>query len=248
LVCRALYFYSPIKAARDFFLISVFQTYVNEETRSLLDSSFYPCSLDPKNELREHSALLEIFRMSHALKKGIKYFGVTDSAFSGLTDITGEEIISYIKRDIYSGDDRDVYLYCPVENLSIQPIYGSEEKFAASVPDLKNNTASRWLSSHAIFPQRLLTGWQYSTHNYWIAKPEVLDDYCRNWLAPAVEYIKKKEIINAYPILESLFGYFLANSNYSFRYLVKKRIKGMKRLHWIKIEQDRNKNQLKIAS
>ena len=227
-------------------MISIFQTYHNEESKSFLDSAFYPYCLHAQDELREYKLMREVYEMNPALKKGITYLGVTDCKFSERTNITGEEIISRIKTDIEDKQEKDVYLYCSIDNMKVYPIYGAQQKLEGTLPnyympDIDINL--RWMNEQQILPVRFFEKYQYSVFNYWIAKREVFDDYCKNWLLPAMDFFKREKTTNFYPALELLFGCFLANSNYSFEYLVKKRYTGMKKPQWVKVETDSTQKQ-----
>lgn len=237
-------------------MISVFQTYHNEETKSVSDASFYPCRIEAQDQLREHKILRAIYDMN--LKKGVTYLGVTDHKFNSETNISGEEILLRIKKDIACGCEKDVYLYPPSQDIFLYRDPENEPELKGKLPtenpwkllSAENKYAAVQLNAKVVQPAYDLfnSDWQYCRNNYWIAKKEVFDDYCRNWLVPAMDFFHREKITYSYSTLELLFGSFLAHSNYSFDYLIKVRLAGMKKMQWVKVEQDKNKNQFKIAS
>lgn len=257
-------------------MINIYQIYYDQRTREHLDPAFFEYFNRSKDEYFENKVIREIFEMKESLKRGVEYFGVTSWKQEQKTHIPGSEIITRIKQDMESGCYRDVYLVTPIMldqmNITSQQIGDQRVLFSPiQAPDgwqaHKQRSEAlhaddRLLNDSGVLPVNLFDGkWQYSWCNYWIARRHVYDDYCRNWLIPAMDYFKTVEAkmqrdyrhsgegricTNICFTLEALFGSFLAHSNYSFEYLVKKRYPPLKRYRWINITGYQNTNPLII--
>ena len=114
--------------------------------------------------------------------------------------------------------------------------------------------ADALLNSAKVLPFDLFDGrWVPCYCNYFIAKTEVFDEYCKNVLVPFMNFFEREDIKKhpasvawyrhrhekkVYPsysfIGEGLFGAFLAHSNYTHAYIQKTKKNG--RLHWLRVD------------
>jgi hypothetical protein len=245
-------------------MISVFQIYYSAETQKHLDPAFYPYLNREKDEYFESRVIRQVYQMPTGLLNGMSYIGVSSWKQFQKSHITGQEILSRINADIDNGTAKDVYLYTPIvyglemtSNYPAQPreIYGHIKG-----PDIWQMHKQRGeqyyqdnklLNDSGVLPVNLFDGkWQYCMCNYWIARKDVFNDYCKNWLVPAMDFFKTVEhkmpkhyghagegrlCTSICFTLEGLFGSFLAHSNYSFEYLVKKRYCTEKKYSWVNI-------------
>lgn len=247
-------------------MLSIYQIYYDQRSKEFLEPAFYPYYNKSKDEYFENKVIREVFEMKENLKRGIKYFGVTSWKQQQKTHISSQDIIARINQDIEAGCAKDVYLISPIVNMDelemhsvgegdSRTIYG-KIKCCAGWQKHKERSEQlhaddKLLNDSGVLPANLFDGkWQYSWCNYWVATREAYDDYCRNWLIPAMDFFKTVEhkLPRHYQhsaegrmctsicfTLEALFGSFLAHSGYSFEYLVKKRYPPMKRYKWINI-------------
>lgn len=263
-------------------MISIFQIYFDENTRTLLDPAFFPYMNESKDEYFENKVIREIYEMNSRFKKGMSYMGVSSWKQFEKTHITGKEIIARIKKDTELGIEKDVYLF-PGVFPEVKTEARSGEIFGTIAGmDMFSGHKSRCeqlhiddarLNDSGVLPVNLFDGkWNYSSCNYWAAKTHVFDDYCRNWLMPAMDFFKTIEhtmpkhhlhesggqtryVTSICFALEALFGSFLAHSNYSFEYLCKRKIRrsesGNRKYHWVRIEKFENtelNSQLAVGS
>lgn len=148
---------------------------------------------------------------------------------------------------------KDVYIYCPVDGIEPKldhsghyPVWsGTIRQIDAWMGHKQRGEpykADLMLNEAKVLPFDLFDGkWQYCYRNYWIAKKHVFDEYCEKVLLPAISFFERPEVKNAMPrwyihpgngkkynsccfTLEGLFGAFLAHSNYTFDYILKKKI------------------------
>lgn len=252
-------------------MISVFQTYFDEKSRAGIEEGFIPYDNIGKNtDYFENDVMKEIYQRLLHLPSSIcplpssicplAYIGVTSWKQTLNTHLTGEEIISHIQNDIDSGNEKDVYIYytsCPVENGIIRDPDIFHGHWHRNKQLRQDNIL---LNTSGVLPFDFMNGnWQHCQKNYWIAKKEVFDDYCKTVLLPALEFFERPEIKAQMPkwyrhsytktmhtsacfTLEGLFGTFLANSKYSFEYFVKKRHRG--RFQKMPVSKYENTNQL----
>lgn len=215
-----------------------------------MDHAFFPFENTNRDEFFENSVIRKVYETAD--KSNIEYLGVTSWKQKNKTHLSGVEIVNYIERDMLAGTEKDIYLFPPIHG--IKPKLKEDGKYHGTIyqPDIWSMHASRdpqlqkddqLLNSSGVLPFNMFSKWQYSHCNYWIAKPHVYDDYCKNVLIPAMDFFSRPQIMHSLPkwtshrhedrkitsicfTLEGLFGSFIANSNYTFDYLCKKKIKG----------------------
>lgn len=231
-------------------MISVFQTYFDEKSRAGLEEGFYPHFNKEDNDYFESYVMKQVYEMNPALKEGIKYLGVTSWKQSQKTHFTAKEILAAIQKDIDAGTEKDVYIYSPLQGVDIHTAPDGTFHGTIRQPNIydwhpKRNIQiqkdEKLLNESGVLPFDLFDGkWQYCMVNYWIAKKEVFDEYCKTVLLPAIEFCERPDIKAQMPkfyrhsynhkmynsfcfIHEALFGSFLSHTNYSFKYLCRKK-------------------------
>lgn len=236
-------------------MISVFQIHFDKKSEAAMDPDFFPYSNQVRDEFFENRVIRDIYEMDASLKQGMSYLGVTSWKQLGKTHLTGKEILNYIHRDIDSRTEKDIYIYSPLQGIEPKLDHSKNPPQLHGTiynPDIwamhKNrfeqiHADDKLLNSSGVLPFDLFDGkWQYCNCNYWIAKPHVFDDYCKNVLVPAMNFFNRPDIMAALPkwyihrheqrkttsicfTLEGLFGAFMAHRNYTFDYIAKKKIK-----------------------
>lgn len=233
--------------------ISIFQIYFNEESEKYLDPAFIPHLNKKSDGFFENTVIKEVydkFQKPDALIP--KYVGTTSWKQKQKTGFDGQEIISHIQKDIELGIEKDVYLFTPISNVILKNEGVVPPQFVHNgiikEQDIwlmhKNNSPNAYrtdvrLEQADILPFKLIKGkWCYCHCNYWVAKKEVFDKYCETYLLPALEWLSRPDIkrtlgsfthhdgrehhISTY-VLEGTFGSFLANSDYSYSYIYRKK-------------------------
>ncbi len=241
-------------------MIKIFQIYFDKKSASKPDGDFIPYPIDYRDEFFENSVIRKIYE-DIELWKDAAYIGITSWKQHRKTHLSGKEIIDVIQKDIDAGIENDIYVYSPVQTIS-HKLRGNSFHANIQLPDVWNTHRVRskqlfsddqMLNNSGVLPFDLFDGkWQYCYCNYWIVKPHVFEDYCKNVLIPAMDFYNRPEVIKTMPkwythrheerkttsicfTLEGLFGSYMAhNTQYSFDYIVKKRIK--KHFHMIKID------------
>lgn len=227
-----------------------------------MDPAFYPYSNEYRDEFFENKVIRDVYEMNAVMKNGMSYIGVTSWKQHKKTHLSGKEILAYIQKDIDAGTEKDIYIYSPIQG--IKPKLNNEGKWHGTI-----RQCSIWstilhqkkqvlqvnelLNSSGILPFDLFSKWQYCHCNYWIVKPHIFDDYCKNVLIPAMDFFSRPNIMNMLPkwyehrhegrlttsicfTLEGLFGAFMANRNYTFDYICKKKIKRLKKYQMVKVD------------
>lgn len=187
-------------------MISIFQIYFDEKSYEFMDPDFYPFENKLQDDFFENSVIRKIHEMDSDLKQKIDYLGVTSWKFTSRTNLTGKEIIDFIQKDIYSGNAKDAYIYCPLPleveyDLSCDPavLHGT-----IKAPDMWNQhkqwgkrpyDADKLLNDAQVLPFDLFDGkWVFCHNNYFIAKTAIFDEYCKTVLIPFMEFFKLKDI------------------------------------------------------
>lgn len=236
-------------------MISIFQIYFDKKTEQYLDrESFIPFLKDWEDDYFENSVIARIYNEQEKIS-GSEYVGVTSwkqSSPENKNHFTGQEIIEHIKKDIANGNNKDVYIYSPIQNFEkINSINGiihgiikdqniwERHKAWGIHPDKENVM----LNDSGILPFDLFDGKYLPCDcNYWIARKDIFNEYCKNVLIPAINFFENLEIKNKMPkwyqhrhtgkkynsccfTMEGLFGSFLAHSNYTVHYFCKQRLK-----------------------
>src|SRR3990167_8218008 len=234
-------------------MISVYQVYFDENTKTHLDNGFIPYFNDKKNGYFENTVIKEIYEKLKFPSEVPDYIGISSWKQGQKTNLKGEEIISHIQNEINRGVARDVYLYTStgsllysynnvpdgyycngiIRDIDIWEGHKNRCKEVTALDDLLNNSK--------VLPFDLYDGkWQYGYSNYWIVKTEIFYEYCEKVLFPALAFFQREDIKQQSPswyihsherkkypsysfTLEGLFGAFLAHSNYSYSYIVVKR-------------------------
>lgn len=234
-------------------MISVFQIYFDEKSYGFMDPAFMPYQNPVRDEFFENSVIREIYEKHYVATQYLKYVGVTSWKQQSKSHLTGAEILQYIQKDIDNGTEKDIYIYSPLQG--IDPRWKEDNKYHGTIRQpncwdghkdryIQIDTDNRLLNASGVLPFDLFDGkWQYCYCNYWIAKPHVYDDYCKNVLIPAMDFFNRPEVMAALPkwyehrhegrkttsicfTLEGLFGSFMAHRDYSFDYMCKKKISG----------------------
>lgn len=234
-------------------MISVYQTYFDEKSKSGLEEGFVPYNNEfANNDYFESYVMKQVYGMNPSLKEGIKYIGVTSWKQSQKSHLTAKEILSAIQKDIDAGTEKDVYIYSPVQGIEPAMDYSKEPpELCATIrhPDIWNchfhrkeqlYTDNHLLNNSGVLPWDMFDGkWVFCHCNYWIARKEIFDEYCKTVLIPALEFFERPEIKAQMPkwykhshnknlynscafILEGLFGSFLAHKEYSYKWLCRK--------------------------
>lgn len=223
-------------------MISIFQIYYDKNSYKHMDPSFYPYSSQEYNQYFESLAMKKIYEMNPELKNGMEYIGVTSWKMNSKTHLKGSEIIDYINKDIESGISKDAYIYSPIQGF----ISKGDNNGIISQPTiweghkgrLQVHKIDKLLNDAGVLPFDLFDGkWQYCYRNYWIARKEIFDEYCKTVLLPAIKFFERSDIKAQMPnwyqhssgkkynsacfTLEGLFGSFLAHNNYTFDYICK---------------------------
>lgn len=216
-----------------------------------MDPAFYPYSnIGNMDEFFENTVIRRVHELNPEFKK-VDYLGVTSWKQHQKTNLSGKEIVDYIQKDIDAGTEKDIYIYSPIQGLTLE--FDNHWHGTIKDPDLWMAHKNRYeqiynddklLNSSRVLPFDLFDGkWQYCHCNYWIAKPHIFDAYCKEVLIPAMDFFNRPEILHSMPkwfshrhqgrkvtsicfTLEGLFGAFLAHSNYTFDYICKKKIRG----------------------
>lgn len=228
-------------------MISVFQVYFDERSKDGLEEGFIPHYNSQEDDYFENTVMKDVYEMNPDTKDTFKYIGVTSWKQYRKTRITSSELLEHIT-------EKDIYIYSPpVQGLDI--FTGTDELPHGIIrqpdiwdghfhrnPQIEKDT--RLLNSSGVLPFDIFDGkWQYCFYNYWIAKREVFDEYCKTVLLPTIKFYEQPVIKKQLPkwythphtgrkhnsclfILEGLFGAFIAHSNYSFEYIVKKKYIG----------------------
>lgn len=233
-------------------MISVFQIYFDEKTKLHLEPEFIPYFNDTKDGYFENSVIKKIHESKDTPDS--EYIGISSWKQRSKTNLTGKDILSKIKNDIEKGTAKDVYLYPPVNFIKKQEgiipegyAYNATIKATDLWEDHRKigypHRDDVMLNNSGVLPFNIFDGkWIYSHCNYWIAKREVLDKYCKEVLIPAINYFERPEVKekmlpwynhshenkkynSALFTLEALFGSFLAHENYSYSYICKKKVK-----------------------
>lgn len=210
--------------------INIFQIYYNEETKKLLKSSFFPYFNGRKDNYYENSVIRDIYN----LDVQCDFIGVTSPRFSEKTKLSDTDLIKIINNN----KDKDVIIYCPNydylyqgKRLDIWKANRGDESKANYMPKADVYKGAEILNQQKVLPFDIFEkDWTYCYCNYWIARKEIFDDYCKNILVPAIEafqlpdvQIKIKELSLHYRgkynsietfVLEGLFGTYLSNNNY----------------------------------
>lgn len=233
-------------------MISVFQIFFDKKSQEALDPAFYGYSNQFRDEFFENRIIREVYQMSPQLKNGMSYIGVTSWKQHKKTHLSGKEILDVIQKDIDAGTEKDIYIYSPIQG--IKPRMQKDCKWHGIIrqPDIWSTPLhkqpqlahdNRLLNSSGVLPFNIFEKWQYCHCNYWIAKPHVFEDYCKNVLIPAMDFFERPNILNSMPkwythkhegrkttsicfTFEGLFGSFVAQRNYTFDYICKKKIHG----------------------
>lgn len=234
-------------------MISIFQIYFDEKSEAYLDPDFYPYNNEVNDDYFESSVIRKVYEMNPAFKTNMQYIGVTSWKQNEKTHLTGAEITGFIKRDISAKKQKDVYIYSPVDGIEPRLDHSTHPAmFCGTIcqPDAwmghkrrgEPYKADLMLNEAKILPFDLFDGkWQYCYSNYWIAKRAVFDEYCKQVLIPAMNFFNRPEVQKKLPkwymhpqtkqmynsccfTMEGLFGAFLAHSNYTFDYILRKKI------------------------
>lgn len=234
-------------------MISIFQIYFDKKSESHLDPDFFPYNNEVNDDYFESSVIRKIYEMNPDLKTNIQYLGVTSWKQQLKTHLTGTEIIDFIKRDISSGKQKDVYIYSPIQGIEPKLDYSVHPPVLAGTirqPDAwmghkgrgEPYKADLLLNEAKILPFNLFDGkWQYCYCNYWVATQPVFNEYCKTVLIPAINFFERPEVKKLMPkwyihshtdkkynsclfTMEGLFGAFLAHRNYTFDYICKKKM------------------------
>lgn len=233
-------------------MISVFQIFFDKKSYAFMDPAFYPYSNEYRDEFFENRIIRDVYQMNPVMKNAMTYIGVTSWKQHKKTHLSGKEILDFIQKDIDAGTGKDIYIYSPIQG--IKPRLHNDGKYHGTIrqrdiwstllhlqPQLARD--NQLLNSSGVLPFNMFEKWQYCHCNYWIAKPHVFDDYCKNVLVPAMNFFESPHIMNSLPkwythkhegrkttsicfTFEGLFGSFVANSNYTFDYICKKKIHG----------------------
>lgn len=191
------------------------------------------------------------------------YLGISSWKQEEKTHLTGKEIMDVIQKDIDAGTEKDIYLYSPIQIEPIWDINKVPAEMCGIIrqPNIWDQHKNRFeqihndnkkLNDSAILPFDLFDGkWQYSFCNYWIAKKHIFDEYCEKVLLPAIAFYERSGIKETMPkwyqhshegrkcnsccfTMEGLFGAFLAHSNYSFKYICKKKLR--RKYHMVRVD------------
>ncbi len=225
-------------------MISIFQVYYDEQSEKKLDPSLIPSMNPDKDDFFENSVIRKLYE--NGLSSA--YMGVTSPKMNEKTNLTGKEIVDYIKNDMRYWSEKDVYIYCPLN--SIEPHYD----FSVCPPLLRGTIKARdiWaghkrrtgpfeidkaLNDSGVLPFDLFDGkWKYCYNNFWVAKPHVFNEYCKEVLIPAMDFIGDQDFPKTYHhssgkkytyacfTLEGTFGAFLAHRNYTVDYICRQKV------------------------
>ena len=234
-------------------MIKVFQIYFDKISEQALEPGFEPFKNESEDDYFESAVMKEIYEMNPSSKDEFKYIGITSWKQRLKTRLTSSEILEHIQKDIDSGKEKDVYIYSPLQGVDISQgkdgfLHGIirhsdiwDGHFHRNVQIEKDN---QLLNNSGALPFNIFDGkWQYCKCNYWIAKREVFDEYCKTVLLPALKFYECPDVKASMPkwyrhshtgnkynsclfTLEGLFGSFLAHSNYSFEYIANKKHSG----------------------
>lgn len=248
-------------------MISIFQIYFDAISKAKLEEGFIPYENLSKDGYFENTVILDIY---NKLKKGeyqdSKYIGFCSWKMNKKTNLTGKEVIDVIKKDIYLQQEKDVYIFSPIDG--IEPTFDitkdpSPLHATINFPTIwqqhkdwgpRPYDADVMLEQSNVLPFKILNdNWVYCHCNYFAAEKSVFIDYCEKVLLPFFNFFERPEIKShpvseawythlhekiKYPsysfVAEGLFGSFLANNNYSYEYICKRRRR--KKLCWIRID------------
>lgn len=249
-------------------MISVHQIYFDKKSEKGLEPQFKRYFNDKKDGYFENSIIKSIYEQitstPEEFERADKYIGISSWKQRGKTMLKGSDIISHIQKDIDSGNEKDVYIYTPTCRVkynyqNVPEGYGANGtitgpdiwKVHKSWKDPQSGSAQVeqadiLLNNSKVLPFDIFDGkWVYSHCNYWIAKKEILKEYCEQVLLPSYTFFEQPDIKNSMPnwyvhphegksynsccfVMEGLFGAFLAHKEYSYSYICKKRIRTKK--------------------
>lgn len=201
--------------------MKVWQIYYDDHSRSKLDSRFIPYSNVAKlDEFFENSVILDIWKNKRSEWRNEDYVGVlswrmrekTNLLFEDIQDKVGGTEVCIVAESRY---------YNARGTLNIEVV-----KHIAQLAD-----------QDKLFPFDLCDfDLKYDNkecvcyNNFFLVSPKVFDDYCRNYLSVAVEWLKSKNIKQkcvhrgeSYPVqpffLEGLFQCYVHYNKIPFKYI-----------------------------
>lgn len=204
--------------------MQVYQIYFNKESKKHLLPGFIPYDNTLKRtKLFENSVILDIWKSG--TWRDSDYVGVVSWRFKEKTGLTFEDL---------RPQDKDVYLLTPSSYMRFKSPYS--EKGFGSVKEL-----AKLADKERLFPFDL-TDYDAKYHNdsvvafcnFFLVRPHIFDDYCKNYLQIAVGWLNSKKELRAmkcrhrdrlYPaqtfFLEGLFQCYVHWNKLSFEYIPK---------------------------
>lgn len=189
---------------------SVYQVYFDERSKESLDNGFMPYKNGVTHNY-ENDVILDIWRRRDWINAD--YVGVVSWRFYEKTGLSSADLKP--KSDIMVIFPQNYEKY---EHPFSRKGYISVDKMV------------QLADKHKLFQFKLKRAKikQQVWCNYWIARPEVFDEYCTNYLSKAVEFFKDKpeyELMEMHRgkltpamtfFLEGLFSVFLSKSKYTY--------------------------------
>lgn len=246
--------------------VSIFQIYFDDDSKGHLEQGFIPYFNEKKDGYFENSVIRDVYKKQNGLDNSLKYIGVTAWKQKSKTNLSANDILQHIQKDIEDGNEKDVYLYTPISHCIVNSDTAPEGYDINAI--IKAPTVwerhKAWgiepyhsddlLNKNSILPFDLFDGkWIFCDCNYWIAKKQVFDEYCEKVLLPALDFFERpsvklimpewfpkegKKYNSACLVMEGLFGAFLAHSDYSYSYICKKKFRtGIKKVNIIEYQQ-----------
>lgn len=245
-------------------MIQIYQIYYNDETRAQCEDGFLPFYNQVKDEFFENTVIRHVHEMFKPESKyyGVVSPKFKEKAHMTGRDLMARvnaDVEQKKEKDVYIFCPAQVThpkwdLSAPEPRLhgTIRDIniwHAHKLKSHAYKIDAALNDSG--VLPFKLFTERsdgsLEVKWIYSWNNFWIAKRHVFEDYCNNVLIPAMDWMAKQDFPKSYLhpgsqryvthicfTLEGTFGAFLANRNYSFDYICKRKFRG--KYEWLHID------------
>lgn len=213
--------------------LKLFQVFFSEEGREKLFYEALPYNNEHrKDKIFENAVILDVWENKREIWENADYVGVVSWRFKEKTGLNYFDIVSNM-------EDKDVYLFTPAAFMA------SVSPYSRSRAGINAIEIAKIADKQHLFPFDL---YDYDNKygndkvvsfcNYFAIRPHLFDDYCRNYLKKAVDWISKpnRELKKAlkvtfdyrgkqYPIdtffLEGLFQCYVHYKGLSFEYIPK---------------------------
>lgn len=228
----------------------VYQVYFDDRGKAILDPGFVPYDNSGKlTDYYENSVILDVHSRPD-MWRGFDYVGVVSWRFAEKTGLSSAEVLAAA-----AASSSDVLLMTPGMYMRLDAPYSrrgfQEVQELAKVVDRNGVLPYEWYDYDA--------GRVLNFCNFWLARPGVFDDYCRNYLSKVVDFVengcdpeldswREKRVLHrgmphppAVFLIEGLFQTYVHHMGLSYEYVGSKYLDSKYRAHMLYRQLDDDK-------